>query len=289
MNFWTLPLDPTGEQITASPEPLTSTAVRKGQQSAAGGKLLYSAENGDRFSLFLKDGVNETKLRDGFFSLLAPDGSRYAYGEGTKEQLNVYMKSLRWWSFWSSTLCQNCGMPRQFSPDGKKLLLWTDSPPIQHLDILDLMTRKVNQIVWTPRDLKSPHLSPDGRWISFVADVGTHQWQAFVAPVSQEKLLTSSDWRPITPVSDSFFFVFWSAHSDLIYTLSSHARGGNLRFLDAQRLDTETKRPVGAAMPVYEFDETLVPGMDPVWNTISADANRIVLELGGASTDIWIK
>ena len=96
MNFWALPLDPSGEHIQASPEPLTSTPVRKGQQSSAGAKLLYSAENGDRFSLFLKDGVKETNLRDGFFSVLAPDGSRYVYGEGTKEQLNVYMKSLSW-------------------------------------------------------------------------------------------------------------------------------------------------------------------------------------------------
>jgi Tol biopolymer transport system component len=180
-------------------------------------------------------------------------------------------------------------MPSQFSPDGKKLLLWTDSPPIHHLEMLDLATRKVNRIVWAPEDLKGPRLSPDGRWISFIAKVGTHQWQAFVAPVSQEKLLGSSDWVPVTPASDSFFFAFWSARNDLIYTLSSHGLGGNLRFLDAQRLDTETKQPVGAAVPVYEFDETLVPGMDPVWNTVSVDGNRIILELGGVSTDIWIK
>jgi Tol biopolymer transport system component len=294
MNFWALPLDPTGEHIEASPEPLTSTPGRKGQQSAAGAKLLYSAESGDRFSLFLKDGRqrnggNDKKLRDAFFSALAPDGSRYAYGEGTKEQLKVYLKSLSWWSFWSSTLCENCGMPRQFFPDGKKLLLWTDAPPIQRLDILDLATRKVNRIVWATEDLKDPHLSPDGRWISFVAAVGRRQWQAFVAPVSQEKLMGASDWIPVTPVSDSFFLASWAPHSDLIYTLSSHSRGGNLRFLDAQRLDTETRHPVGAAMPVYEFDETLVPGMDPIWNTVSVDGNRIILELGGVSTDIWIK
>jgi len=289
MNFWALPLDPAGEHITASPEPLTSTPVRKGQQSAAGAKLLYSAENGDHFSLFLKDGAKETNLRDGFFSVIAPGGSRYAYGEGTQEQLNVYMKSLSWWSFWSSTLCENCGMPRQFSPDGKKVLLWAGSPPIQHIDMLDLGTRAVNRIVWATEDLTGPRFSPDGRWISFVAKVGTKQWQAFAAPVSQEKLLGSLDWVPVTPVSDSFFFAFWSAHNDLIYTLSSHAGGGNLRFLDARRLDAETKHPIGGAMPVYEFDETLVPGMDPVWNTVSVDGSRIVLELGGVSTDVWIK
>jgi len=169
------------------------------------------------------------------------------------------------------------------------LLLWTDSPPIQHFDLLDLATRQVSQIVWTSEDLKSPRLSPDGRWISFIAKVGKDHWQGFVAPVSGEKPLASSDWVPVTPPSDRFFFAFWSARNDLIYTLSSHAAGGNLRFLDAQKLDAATKRPVGAAMPIYEFDETLVPGMDPIWNNVSVDRDRIILELGGASTDIWIK
>jgi Tol biopolymer transport system component len=293
-NFWALSLDSSGLHAADTPEPLTSTPVRKGQQSAAGPKLLYSAETGDRFSVFLKEPAARSagpdkNLRDGFYSALAPDGSRYAYGEGTKEQLSVYLKSLSWWSFWSSTLCENCGMPRQFSPDGKKLLLWADSPPIQHLDLLDVATRTVNRIVWAAEDLKSPRLSPDGRWISFVAQVAPRRWQAFVAPAAGEKLLASSDWVPVTPVSELFSYVFWSARSDMIYTLSSHAHGGNLRFLDAQKLDPETKHPAGAPVPVYEFDETLVPGMDPIWNNIAVDSNRIILELGGVSTDIWIK
>lgn len=293
MNFWAVLLDATGEHIEAPSEPLTSTLARKGGQSAAGLKLLYSAENGDRFSLFLRDGEaksgKDKKLRDGFFSVLAPDGSRYAYGEGTQDQLNVYMKSLKWWSFWSSILCENCGMPRQFSPDGKKLLLWADSPSMRHLDILDLATRQVNTIVSSTEDLKGPHFSPDGRWISFVGAVGKQQWQAFVAPVSEAKPIGSSDWVPVTPVSDSFLFVFWARQQDLIYSLSSHGQGGNLRFLDAQRLDPTTKHPVGSPAPIYEFSETLVPGMDPVWNTVSVSGNRIILELGGMATDIWIR
>ena len=42
-------------------------------------------------------------------------------------------------------------------------------------------------------------------------------------------------------------------------------------------------------MPVYEFDEMLVPGMDPIWNTVAVAGNRIILELGAVSKDIWIK
>lgn len=283
MNFWAMTLDPSGEHIQGAPERLTSTAVRKGQQSVAGGKLLYSAENGDHFSLLLKDRGEEKNLRDAFFSVIAPDGSRYAYGEGVKEQLTVYLKALSWWRFWSSKLCGNCGMPRQFSQDGTKLLLWTDTSPMQHLDLLDLPTGQLSRVVWGNEDLSAPSLSPDGKWIAFAADAGAHHWQAFVASASQQARV------PVTTVSDSFLYAFWGPRSDVLYVLSSHGQGGNLRFLDAQRLDPETKRPLGAATPVYEFGETLVPGMDPVWNNISVDANRIILALGGVSTDIRIK
>lgn len=107
-------------------------------------------------------------------------------------------------------------------------------------------------------------------------------------PVSSEVLCTS-DWIPITPVSDAYFLVFRLGHDDMLYSLSSHGNGGNLQFLGALRLDAVSKHPVGTGTPVYEFDETLVPGMDPVWNNISVDGDRIVLELGGVSTDVWIK
>lgn len=292
-NFWALPLDATGEHAKASPEPLTSTPARKGQESTADAKLLYSAESGDRYSLFLKDegqwsDGNGEKLRDGFYSVLARDGSRYAYGEGVKEQLNVYLKSRRWWPFWSTKLCESCGMPRQFSPDGNKLLLWFDSPAQQRIEILDLSSRKITPLVSATKQLMAPSFSPDGRWVIFVAQVESERWQAFVVRVSEDKF-SPPDWVPVTPVTDKFFYAFWSAHGDLLYTLSSHGQGGNLRFLDAHKIDDATKRPTGAAMPVYEFDETLVPGMDPVWNNVSVDGDRIVMELGGINTNIWIK
>ena len=289
MNFWALPLDSTGERLAGRLEPLTSSPARKGQESAAGSRLLYSAENGDRFTLFLKNGGTEKPLRDAFFSLLTPDGKRYAYGEGTKERLNLRIKSVSWWPFWSSSLCENCGMPVGFSPDQRKLLLWSDSPPVHRLDMLDLATRQVNRVVWSGEELSGPRLSPDGRWVSFVARMGKHQWQTFVAPMWQEKLLGSFDWVPITPVSDSFHLAFWSARGDLLYILTAHEGGGNLRWLVAQRLDVETKRPIGGAVPVYEFGELLVPGMDPIWNTVAVSGDRIILELGGVSTNIWIK
>jgi hypothetical protein len=155
--------------------------------------------------------------------------------------------------------------------------------------MFDLATRRVSRVVWAGEDLSGPRLSPDGRWVSFVAKRGEHQWQTFVAPVATEKLLSSSDWLPIEPVSDSFHFAFWSTRGDLLYTLTARCGSGNLRWLEAHRLDSETKRPIAGAVPVYEFGEMLVPGMDPIWNTVAVVDNRIILELGGLSTNIWIR
>ena len=288
MNFWALPLDSSGEHVTASPEPLTVSPGRKGQQSVAGSKLLYSGEEGNRFSLFLKEGGKQKKLRDGFYSLIEPDGSRYVYGDGTKERLNLFVRSLSWWSFRSSALCESCGMPRAFSPDGSKLLLWSDSPPSRHLDLLDLSTRKIDAIVASTNELYAPRLSRDGRWVTFIVQTGDQQWRGFAAPVNG-RTTGPAGWIPLTAPSNQFFYLFPSSREDLIYLLSSHGEGGNLRYLDVQRLDAASKRPSGAATPVYQFDESLVPGMDPIWNPISLDGNRIILELGGVGTNIWIR
>jgi Tol biopolymer transport system component len=288
MNFWALPVDASGEHVTAPPTPLTTGGERKGQHSIAGTKLLFSAEHGDRFSIFVQDSGPRTKLRDGlFYSVLAPDGSAYVYGEGTKEDLKVSLKSFAWWRFWSTPLCEHCGMPREFTRDGHTLLLWNDSPAAPRFDLLDLRTRHVESVVVADAPLSGPRISPDGQWISFVAKVGDG-WQGFLAPLRAGRPALRADWVAITPPTREFFYAFWSARDDLVYLLSSRSQGGNLRFLDAQRVDPARKRPAGDPVGVYEFDESLVPGMDAIWNPIAIDHNRLVLELGGASSSVWI-
>jgi Tol biopolymer transport system component len=179
-------------------------------------------------------------------------------------------------------------MPRGFTPDGRKLLLWNDSPPRPHLDLLDLRTRNVRKVVAADAPLSGPRISPDGKWVSFVAKSGDG-WQGFVAPLGEDRPSMSAEWIRITPPTRQFLYAFWSGRDDLVYILSSRSRGGNLRFLDAQRLDPATKQRVGEPVPVYEFDESLVPGMDAIWNPIAVDRNRIVLELGGVSSNVWIR
>jgi Tol biopolymer transport system component len=292
MNFWALALDETGLHLKGPPRSLTSGPARKGQQSVAGSKLLYSAESSRGFSLVLKDlaSGSEKQLKDGFFALLSPNGSHYIYGAGgTYQDLSLLMRSTSWWPFWSSSVCQHCGMPRGLSPDGKRLLVLTDEAQISRLTILDLDNGHSTELVSSPEVLTSPNLSADGNWVTFVARVGEHNWQTFVVPVSAQKMLGSSEWIPVMPVSDSFHFAFWSERGDLIYNLTARGGSGNLKWLEAQPVDEATKHPTGVPTEIYEFSDMLVPGMDPNWNTITAGGGKIVLELGEVSTNIWTK
>src|SRR5262249_4791466 len=157
---------------------LTSGPERKGSASlsADGTKLLYSGEEQqDQFAVFLKDLANERelkRLRDGFFSLIEPDGLRYVYADDE----GLLTKSVGWWPFWSHRLCKHCGMPRAFSGDGNKLLLWTTSP-IKRMQVVDVQTESTDDVTTAGEDISGPEISPDGRWVSFVVKMGEHSWQ----------------------------------------------------------------------------------------------------------------
>lgn len=126
---------------------------------------------------------------------------------GAKEDLTVALKSFAWWRFWSTTLCEHCGMPRGFTPDGRKLLLWSDSSPAPHLDLLDVLSRRVQPAVVANTPLSAPRISADGRWISFVAKVG-NGFQGFVAPIHDDRPALGSDWVPVTSPTPYFFYAF---------------------------------------------------------------------------------
>jgi hypothetical protein len=62
-----------------------------------------------------------------------------------------------------------------------------------------------------------------------------------------------------------------------------------LTWLEAQRLDAQSKQPDGEPFSLYHFENSRVPTMDPIWNRPAAADGKIVLLLGDISTNIWIK
>ena len=295
LNLWSLPVDVNRGKVTGQLERLTSTDAQKGAASVSrdGGKLLYSAEERGSFRLVLQDvaGRNEKTVGPSgnlFYSVLSTDGSRYIYGTGAKDRIDVSTRGVSGWRSWfSRNLCSQCGMPRSLSEDGRLLLLWNDTDPGNHLDLLEMRSGARRTIATQPRaHFYGPELSPDGGWISFVVKAG-EQFHAYLARVNESGPVQESDWIPVNPASHEFKMLFWSPDGNLLYILSEHGEG-NLNWLEAQRLDPQTKRPEGEPFAVYHFQAPRVPTMDPVWNHAAAVEGKVVLELGDLSTNVWM-
>jgi Tol biopolymer transport system component len=178
-------------------------------------------------------------------------------------------------------------MPRTLSRDGKHLLVWTDSEPGNHVDLVDLETGKLHRVLDSvSQHFYGPELSPGGDWISFVAKTGEHMFRTYIAPIRADGNFPESGWIPITRQSEEFQMAFWSPDESLLYLLTEHGED-NLTWLDAQRLDSQ-KQAVGGPMSLYHFKTPRVPSMDPIWNHPAAVEGRIVLELVDLSTNVWI-
>ena len=295
VNLWSLPVDVNEGKRTGEPRRLTSSDAQKGAAALSrdGLKLLYSAEQGGTFRLVLKDGVSGKEKNVGpsenaFYSVLNAEGSRYFYGTGARGMIDVATRGVTGWRSWfSRTLCSHCGMPRGLSSDGRFLLLWNDTESANHLDLLDTASGKTRTIAVSSQTFYGPELSADGQWISFVLKSGEHDFRGYIARVPDARPVLESDWIAVNPASHEFQMLFWSPGGNLLYILSEHGEG-NLNWLEAQRLDPQSKQPAGQPFPVYRFKEPRVPTMDPIWNHPAAVEGKIVLELGDISTNVWM-
>jgi Tol biopolymer transport system component len=294
LNLWSLPADTNQGKVTGDPFRLTSTDAQKGAASLSrdGRKLLYGAEQRGAFRLVFKDVTSGSEKNvgpseDAFYSVLNGDGSRFLYGTGAPGMIAVSSRGVSGWRSWfSRSVCSNCGMPRGLSDDGRFLLLWNDTDPGNHLGLLDTQSGKARTI-GVGSHFYGPELSPDGSWISFVVKAGEHDFRGYIARVPDAGLALESDWIPVNPGSREFQMLFWSPDGNLLYILSEHGEG-NLNWLEAQRLDPQSKRPAGQPFTVYRFKEPRVPTMDPIWNHPAAVEGKILLELGDVTTNVWM-
>jgi dipeptidyl aminopeptidase/acylaminoacyl peptidase len=294
LNLWGLPADANQGKVTGEPSRLTSTDAQKGAASLSrdGRKLLYSAEQLGTFRLVFKDVTSGSQKNVGpsenaFHSVLSADGSRFLYGTGAPGMIDVSSRGVSGWRSWfSRSVCSNCGMPRALSDDGRFLLLWNDTDPGNHLGLLDTQSGKARTIAMGSH-FYGPELSPDGGWISFVVKSGEHDFHGYIARIPESGFALESDWIPVNPASHEFQMLFWSPDGNLLYILSEHGEG-NLNWLEGQRLDPQSKRPAGQPFTVYHFKEPRVPTMDPIWNHPAAVEGKIVLELGDMSTNVWM-
>jgi hypothetical protein len=127
--------------------------------------------------------------------------------------------------------------------------------------------------------------SPDDRWIAFLLRRGSGL-RIFVAPYDGT-VKREDQWVAITDGRYADHLPYWSPDGGLLYFYSD--RDGSI-CLWAQRLEPETKHPVGQPMVVQHFhtDKPALKNVPLIQRGMSLTRDRIILAAGEATGNIWM-
>jgi hypothetical protein len=185
-------------------------------------------------------------------------------------------------------VCEDCGMPDDWSPDGQKILTTRAQNQAKFpIGVFDLRSRQEKEILRHPkRRLFSPRLSPDARWIAFHAG-GIRTRLVYVSPFRGDQVVDESEWIAITDDLQMDRQPRWSSDGNLLFFESN--RDG-FSCLWAQALDAASKRPVRNPFPVQHFHQSR---LSMKWeNTVvvglSVIPGQIVLHLEETTGNLWI-
>ena len=291
-HIWNLPLDAYKGKLLGAAQPLTRGAAADVNPwiSADGTKLVFLSARAGNSDVWLKDlarGV-ETAVTvtagDEGEPRIARDGAKVAYS------LNgiVFVASIGadGRAGVPTRVCQGCGVPAGWEPDGRALLLHVRRQPTLSIGWLDPASGQHREILKDPDFLVAqPDVSPDGRWISFNMQSKAERNNIYVAPYHGSAAIDRRDWIAITAGESTDNVARWSPDGNRLYFFSN--RDGAV-CIWTQQLDPATKRPIGRAQDLYHFHNarlTILPF--PAFG-FSLARDKLVFPLREITGNIWM-
>jgi Tol biopolymer transport system component len=262
--------------------------------STDGSKLAYLSDRTGRFEVWVRDLSSGTEAaltgtaKEKTYATISRDGSQVAFTDG----IGVYV-AFRFGGA-PRLLCEGCGRPDDWSPDGNLILGPSEMPlGIRLWDLTTGLVTKIaaHEILHTT----APHLSPDGNWLTFhtaedTASPGKRihgKRQVFIAPYTGQWAPTSS-WIAITDGQALDREAKWSADGNRIYFLSD--RDG-FRCIWARNLDRKTKQPLGLIYPVLHLHSASlsllqIPNTGRV--SICSVGGKLIFAMGELTGNLWM-
>ena len=322
VRLWSFPLDGSAGRITGEGTPVTEEGARAltSDLSPDGRRLAYvlAREGGGREELWVADSLTNQKrlltsdeaLRTGYWSR---DGTRLAYevfrwtdktqtqGEtavkiravdgSDEQQVTTFTKFLRRGAGgrWRSLLM----IPTDWSLDGERLLANSDqfTPPHYSLYWLPLAAapqaeKHATLVASDPKhSVWQARLSPNGRWIAFVAQ-NREEGEAATIAVIPNAETASSQWTHLTDARGWADKPRWSPDGKQLYFI---VRQGAFYNVWTVRFEPETGKPIGSAFQVTRFDSqrrqfsTMLGSAE-----LSVSSTRLVLPVMETTGNIWI-
>ena len=182
--------------------------------------------------------------------------------------------------------------PWDWSSDGKEILFLSrhEDPAPFGVAVLNVTSGEKTTILQHPEHaLYQAHFDPHARWITFIAvsHTGPPRSQVFIAPYRGYARVEHKEWIQVTDGWGSDDKPRWSPDGNLLY-FTSYRDG--FRCIWAQRLDPETKHPVGDALEVYPFHTASLSMLNVNLGVleISVARDRMVWCLEERKGNIWM-
>jgi serine/threonine protein kinase/Tol biopolymer transport system component len=284
-DIWSLPIEANPGRVTGDVKRLTqdTTADFHPALSSDGNKMAWvSARTGSQ-EIWIRDLRTGEEFAltasrtDKYEPRFSPDGSRVSFSSCENNKNNewtIYVVAAS--GGIPERVCEDCGEANAWSPDGKRIIgnrlegqSW----------ILDIASRRKSDLLATRQWTAPISLSPDNRWLSFVAFS-----QIDVAPYQGERPIEESAWIPI--IDGAGYGWVWSRDGNLLYNVSG--RDG-FNCIWGLRVDAATKRPVGALFPVFHSHNARISlSNQPTGSTLAVGGDKMLFNMTEHLGNIWM-
>ena len=185
-------------------------------------------------------------------------------------------------------VCEPCGYPWDFMPDGKQVIYVQRPEPGQPGPwsyLVDISSRERTPLI--KAESYQTNFSPDGHWVVFGQGRIPHGSKLFVAPVRGEAEVSE---KQLIPLNDGSWWdekPRWSPDGNLVYFTSN--RDGSI-CLWAQRLDPASKHPQGDAFNIGHFHQARRSMSNAGYYNleISVARDKIVFSMVELTGNIWM-
>lgn len=183
--------------------------------------------------------------------------------------------------------CEGCSSSfNDWSADGSTMLHLQGQP--RRVAVLDVASGRSTYILGHDRhNLYVPRFSPDGQWITFLAQTGPENRRLYAVRFQGETPIPAAEWIPLTDGRFSDDKPCLSPDGNLLYFTSN--RDGSM-CLWAQRLHPATKHPLGIPFAVHHFHSNWrsISNVPLSWLGVSVARDRIVFNLGERTGNVWM-
>ncbi len=287
-DVWSLAFDLDGgtsrgmlERVTMGP------SSREHASLANNGRFLAFASNqSGRINIWVRDLVTgeespvASSSLEQHYPVSNAAGDKIAFSAFEKDGRAVYVSAP---AGPPEKVCEGCLRATDWSRDDKTILVFTGDP--YQIDALDVASHQRTTILKHEKyNLLYGRLSPDDRWVSFTVRTQPDRARIAIAPLNGPKPVRESAWITISDETPGDW-ADWSPDGKTLYFSSS--RDGH-SCLWGQRLEAQTRRPVGEPFAALHLHGRLHYQPGSMWGGWSVGGGRIAMLLAEDTGNIWI-